>query len=42
MMPLIFNDIVEVITLMGSFSQVVVLSYLPPCIIIPQMAIVAI
>jgi hypothetical protein len=37
-MPLIFDDVTEVITLMASFSQVVVISYLPPHIIVHQTA----
>jgi hypothetical protein len=36
--PLIFDDVAEVITLMASFSQVVVLSYPPPHVIVRQTA----
>jgi hypothetical protein len=38
-MPLIFNDITEVITVMASFPQVAVLSYPLSRIIVSQIAI---
>jgi hypothetical protein len=40
-MPPIFNDIAEFITLMASFSQVVILRYLPLHIIVSQTVIAA-